>query len=65
MIETISFIIGVGFSWLVFERTIRTGPYSAPRKILYTVLSTIGITGIIWLSGVLIAHFLRKLNMLG
>jgi len=24
----------------------------------------VGITGMVWLSGVLIAHFLRKLNLL-
>ncbi|MDH4162726.1 MAG: hypothetical protein OEW15_08550 [Nitrospirota bacterium] len=65
MIETISFLLGIGFSWLVYERTIRSGPFSTGRKVLYAVISTIGITGTIWLSGVLIAHFLRKLQVLG
>lgn len=65
MIEIASFLFGIGFSWLVFERTIRTGPYSTGQKVLYTVLSTIGITGTVWLFGVLIAHFLRKLHILG
>jgi len=65
MIETISFLFGIGFSWLVYERTIRTGPFSVARKVLYTALSTIGITGTVWLFGVLVAHFLRKLQILG
>ena len=65
MIEIFSFLFGIGFSWLVFERTIRSGPYTAGRKALYTVLSTIGITGTVWLFGILVAHFLRKLRILG
>lgn len=64
MIELLSFLAGIGFSWLVYERSIRTSGASAGRKTLYTLLSTVGITGMLWLSGVLIAHFLRKLQVL-
>jgi len=64
MIETVSFLIGIGFSILVYYRSIVPGQFTAARKILYTVLSFIGITGMLWLSGVLIAHFLRKWQIL-
>jgi hypothetical protein len=60
MIELFSFLAGLSFSLLVYVRTIRTGPYSPLRKALYALFSTVGITGMIWLSGVLIAHFLRE-----
>ena len=64
MVETLFFIAGVGFSILVWVMTIRTGNHSLPHKTLFTLLSTIGITGTIWLFGVLIAHFLKKLHLL-
>jgi hypothetical protein len=64
MIETISFITGLGFSILVYVLAIRTGPHPPLRKTFYCVISTIGITGMVWLSGVLIAHFLRKWGVL-
>ncbi len=60
MIETVSFLLGIGFSVLVYLRTIRTAGCGTLRKAVYALLSTIGITGTVWLSGVLIAHFLRR-----
>ncbi len=63
MIETISFLFGFGFSILVYVLSIRTRDISPCRKALYTLVSTIGITGMVWLSGVLVAHFLRKLGI--
>lgn len=63
MIETLSLLLGLGFSMLVYIRTIRTSSYSRSRKALYTVLSTIGITGMLWLSGILIANFLRETGL--
>jgi hypothetical protein len=64
MIETLSFLFGLGFSVLVYVRTIRPGSYRPVRKMTYALLSTIGITGMVWLCGVIIAHFLRKMNIL-
>jgi hypothetical protein len=64
MIETISFLAGLGFSFLVYFRSIRPLDSPRPRKFMYFALSLIGITGMLFLSGVLIAHFLRKLGIL-
>ncbi len=64
MIELASFVFGLGFSILVFFRSIRTAKLSASRKLFYFVITLIGITGMLFLSGVLIAHTLRKLNLL-
>jgi len=64
MIETLSLLFGLGFSVLVYFRSIRPAAQSPAQKALYTILSTFGITGMVWLSGLLIAHFLRKLNFI-
>jgi hypothetical protein len=64
MIETFSFCFGLGFSILVYILAIRTRAFSPLMKAAYFCISTIGITGMVWLSGVLFAHFLRKLGIL-
>jgi len=64
MLETISFLLGIGFSLLVYVLSIRTRDLPPLRKAGYGILSTIGITGMVWLSGVVVAHFLRKLQIL-
>jgi hypothetical protein len=64
MIETLSLLFGLGFSVLVYFRSIKPGAHSPAQKTLYTIISAIGITGMVWLSGVLIAHVLRKLNII-
>ncbi len=64
MIETLSFLFGFGFSILVYVLSIRTRALAPSRKAFYFLISTIGITGMVWLSGVLVAHFLRKLSLL-
>lgn len=60
MIETASLLAGLGFSFFVYFYSIR--PLTIPRakKTLYFFFTLIGITGTLFLSGVLIAHFLRK-----
>lgn len=63
MIESASLIFGLGFSILVYFTSIKPGNHRPFPKALYTLLSTIGITGMVWLCGVLIAHFLRKLTL--
>ncbi|MDA8099993.1 MAG: hypothetical protein M0042_10235 [Nitrospiraceae bacterium] len=60
MIEFLSFLSGFGFSILVWWLSIRKRPIALSRKIVIGLISTVGITGMVWLSGVLIAHFLRK-----
>jgi hypothetical protein len=62
-IETISFILGLGFSLMVFFLSIRPLHLPWQRKALYTFFTFIGITGTIFLAGILIAHFLRKLGI--
>jgi Na+-transporting NADH:ubiquinone oxidoreductase subunit NqrB len=62
MIETISFIFGLSFSLLVYFRSIRPLDQSRTKKAFYLLFTLIGITGMLFLSGVLIAHFLRKMG---
>jgi len=64
MIEICSFLVGLGFSLLVHFKAIRPSPHPPVRKVLYFLVSTIGITGMLWLSGVLIANFLREQGLL-
>ncbi len=64
MIELGSFLFGFGFSLLVYFRSIRPAPLSALQKVFYFVITFIGITGMVFLSGVLVAHTLRKLYIL-
>jgi hypothetical protein len=63
MIETFSFFIGLGFSFLVYFLSIRPRQDSGWKKAGYFFFTLIGITGTLFLSGVLIAHFLRKLGI--
>ncbi|HEY6011918.1 MAG TPA: hypothetical protein VIX18_10650 [Nitrospirota bacterium] len=64
MIETISLLAGLGFSFFVYFYSIR--PLDLPRvkKSFYFLFTLIGITGTLFLSGTLIAHFLRKWGFL-
>lgn len=64
MIETLSFLAGFGFSMLVYFRSIRPLTISSFKKFIYVFFTFFGITGTLFLSGVLIAHFLRKLGFL-
>lgn len=64
MIETASFILGFGFSVLVCVRSIRTADLSWREKAVYSFFTVIGITGTVFLAGVLIAHALRKYGAL-
>ncbi len=65
MIELISFLLGLGFSLLVYFLSIKPLPASRFRKCTYFFFTLIGITGTLFLSGVLIAHFLRRLGFCG
>jgi len=62
MIETFFFLLGLGFSILVYVRTIKAAEYSRLRKLFYFLVSSFGITGILFLFGILIADRFRNLN---
>jgi hypothetical protein len=64
MIELASFLFGFGFSILVYFRSIRTAALPPVQKAFYFLITFIGITGMVFLSGVLIAHALRERNIL-
>jgi hypothetical protein len=64
MIETASFLFGFGFSILVYFLSIRKRNDGPLLKAGYFLISTVGITGMVWLSGILIAHFLRNLDLI-
>jgi len=63
MIEQVSFLFGLGFSFLVYVRSIRKTDYSRPKKAFYFLLTLIGITGTLFLFGVLVADKLRNLRV--
>ncbi len=63
MIETISFLLGLGFSLLVYVLSIRPLDQPWAKKSVYFFFTLIGITGSIFLAGVVIAHFLRKIGV--
>ena len=64
MIETASFLFGFGFSILVYFLSIRKRNDGPLLKAGYFLISTVGITGMVWLSGILVAHFLRNMNLI-
>jgi len=58
MIETLFLFIGLGFSVFVYFRSIRPRKDPAAKKTLYFLLTLIGITGIVFLVGVMVADML-------
>ena len=64
MIEMFCFSFGLGFSFLVYFRSIRKTDYSWPKKAFYFLFTLIGITGTLFLFGVLIADKLRNMRAL-
>jgi hypothetical protein len=64
MFETFFFLLGLGFSVLVYLISIRPRKERALRKFFYFLLTLIGITGSLFLFGVLVAYFLRKLGLM-
>lgn len=63
MFETLCFLVGVGFSFLVYFRSIGKTDYSWPKKAFYFLLTLIGITGTLFLFGVLVADKLRNMRV--
>lgn len=64
MIEIISFFLGLGFSLLVYILSIRPSDLSWPKKTVYSLFTFIGITGTVFLIGVMMAHVLRKMGFI-
>lgn len=60
MIEMASFIFGFGFSLLVYFMSIRKRDATPALKAGYFILTLIGITGMVFLIGVVIADRLRS-----
>ena len=60
MIELIAFLVGAGFSLLVYYRSIR--PLDAPplKKAAYFFFSFIGITGMVFLFGIMASFVLHE-----
>ncbi len=63
MIETLFFCFGLGFSLFVLFHSIMPLDLPNAKKCMYFILSLVGITGTLFLSGVLIAHVLRRLGI--
>jgi hypothetical protein len=64
MIEIVSFLLGLGFSLLVYILSIRPRDLPWPKKTIYSLFTFIGIIGMVFLIGVVIAHFLRKMGFI-
>jgi len=64
VIEIVSFLLGLGFSLLVFFLSIKPLKASWFKKFVYFVLSFIGIAGTLFLFGILIGHFLRRFGLI-
>ncbi len=63
MMETIAFILGSGFSVFVYARSIRTADLSWQKKAVYSFFTFIGITGTVFLAGILIADRLQRMRI--
>jgi F0F1-type ATP synthase membrane subunit c/vacuolar-type H+-ATPase subunit K len=62
MIETLGLLCGLGFSFLVYFKSIKKTDYSRPKKAFYFLFTLTGITGTLFLFGVLIADKLRNMK---
>ncbi len=62
MIEKIFFLLGLGFSILVYYRSIRPADIPPLKKTFYFLLTLVGITGTVFLIGIMAAHVLSQLK---
>ncbi len=62
MIETFFFLFGAVFSILVYVRSISTAKLPPMKKALYFFFTFIGITGTLFLFGILVADKIRSLR---
>ena len=58
MVEMIFFLAGLGFSILVYFRSIKNTDYPLVTKAWYAIITFVGITGILLLVGVMLSYFL-------
>jgi len=63
MFETICLLFGLAFSMLVYVRSIRAVNEPPMKKAFYFLFSFIGITGTLFLFGILVAHKMRAVNI--
>ena len=59
MIELIAFLLGSGFSLLVYHRSIRPLHEPAVKKAAYFLVSFVGITGMVFLFGIMASFVLH------
>lgn len=62
MIEGVFLVLGIGFSALVYFRSIRTADLSPARKAGYFFLSLIGIAGMLFLFGIMASYVLNGMK---
>lgn len=62
MIETAFFVLGVGFSALVYYRSLRPANISPGRKAVYFLFSLIGISGMLFLFGIMASFALNGMK---
>ncbi len=60
MIEKAFLLFGLGFSMLVYFLSIKPAKISFFKKAFYFALSLVGITGMLFLIGVLLAHAMSR-----
>ncbi len=65
MVGALFFCFGLGFSMFVYFHSIKPLDLPVTKKFIYFFFSFIGITGTLFLSGVLIAHALHRLGIGG
>jgi hypothetical protein len=62
MIEGVFFILGAGFSVLVYYLSIRPANVSPGRKAVYFLLSLVGIAGMIFLFGIMASFVINGMK---
>jgi hypothetical protein len=64
MIEALCLLFGLAFSMLVYVRSIRTANEPPTKKAVYFLFTFIGITGTLFLFGILVADKMRAMKIL-
>lgn len=59
MLETLCLLFGLGYSFLIYFRSIRPLDQPRSKKLAYFFFTLLGVTGTLFLFGVLVAHFMR------
>jgi hypothetical protein len=62
MIEAVFFILGVGFSVLVYYHSLRPASISPGKKAVYFLLSLVGIAGMLFLFGIMASFVMNGMK---